>query len=109
MTLVVGAGLCRHHATASAAVEGVLELERRYPNLAGPKLIEDELGVVGSVVVSNPSVISPNDKVGATVVLSNQSVEDGFAWTGVAHRGRIDRQDRPVFWIVIVEQDLVAA
>src|SRR5260370_23949154 len=104
MTLVVGAGLCRHHATASAAVEGVLELERRYPNFAWPKLIEDELGIVGSVVVSNPSVVSTNDKVGTPVILANQRVKDGFTRTGVAHRGRIDRQDRAVLWVVIVEQ-----
>jgi hypothetical protein len=48
----------------------MLEEERRDVELLGRELLEDVLSIVGAVVASNPGVATPDDEVGAAVVLA---------------------------------------
>ena len=48
-------------------------------------MVEDLLGVVGSVEVAYSGVVSAYDEVGAAEVFSDDGVEDGFAGACVAH------------------------
>src|ERR1044071_6517663 len=79
---VVRAGLRRGHRAARAAVEGVVEEERRDAQLFRPELVEDVVGVVGAVVAPHPRVVAPDDEVRAAVVLPHERVEDGLARAG---------------------------
>src|SRR5436305_9146332 len=69
--VVVGAmraGLARRHPLALVAPEGMLEEERLDAELVDVELVEDQLGVVGAVVVADARVIPPDGEVGAAGV-----------------------------------------
>jgi len=59
------------------------------------KFAEDVVGVVSAVIVADPGVVAPNDKVRASVVLADDGMKDRFARPGISHRRRIDGQKGP--------------
>src|SRR5215204_315100 len=115
MFFVVGAGFGSPHALALEAEEGVFEEERGQPDLFFLELVEDVLGVVVAVerltagVLAGSGVVAPDDEVGATVVLTADSVEDRLAGSPVAHRRGEDREHRAVFGVVTFQYSLVGA
>src|SRR5918998_592460 len=106
--LAVRTRLGGRHTLAVEAEEGVLEKEGGYPQLLLLELLEDVLGVVGAVVAAHPCVVSTHYEVRAPVVLAAHSVEDRLPRPSVAHRCRKDREDRPAFGIIALQDDLVA-
>src|SRR5918996_3857089 len=104
----VRAGLGRRHLAAGPAPEGVLEEHRLDVELVRLELVEDELGVVGAVVVADAGVVSADDEVRAAVVLAADRVPDRLPRAGVAHRGREGGDDDPVAGVVVVDEDAVA-
>src|SRR3954453_20958996 len=107
--LSVRAGLARRHPLALVAPEGVLEEEWLDAELVDVDFVEDQLRVVGAVVVPDTSVVAPDDEVGAAVVPASDRVQDGFARTGVVHLRGEDAEDDPVVRVVVLHQDLVTA
>jgi hypothetical protein len=87
----------------------VLVKEDVDPELAFSERIEDSVGVVGAVVVTDTRVIAPHDEVGTAVVLAKDRVQDGLARARVAHREREHREQRALRREVLVEEDLVAS
>src|SRR5207249_3120576 len=85
----VRAGPGRGHGAAGGAVEGVLEADDLYPELARLVAVEEQLRVVGAVVAADPGVVPPHDEVGAAEVAPDDGVEDRLARAGVAHPGRV--------------------
>jgi hypothetical protein len=67
------------------------------------ELVEDELGVVGPVVIADAGVVAPDDEVGAAVVLATDGVPDSLPWAGVAHGRREGRHDDPVAGVVTLD------
>jgi hypothetical protein len=61
----VRAGLRGRHLPADAAVEGVLEEHRLDVELVRLELVEDQLRVVGAVVVADAGVVAADDEVRA--------------------------------------------
>src|SRR5215207_5656009 len=106
--LAVRARLRGRHPLAVETEEGVLEEERRYPELLFLELLEDMLGVVGAVVAPDPRVVPAHDEVRAAVVLAAHRVEDRLPRTRVPHRRREDRQDGAVPRVITLQDDLVA-
>ena len=104
----VRAGLRRRHRAADAAEEGVLEEHRLDPELVRLELVEDQLRVVGAVVVADPRVVAADDEVRAAVVLAADRVPDRLARAGVAHRGREGRDEHAVGGVVVLDQHAVA-
>src|SRR5215213_3608987 len=100
----VWACLRRRHLTAHSAVERVLEEHRLDVELVRLELVEDQLRVVGAVVVADAGVVAPDDEVRAPVVLPADRVPDRLPGPGVAHRSRKRRQDDAVGGVVLVEQ-----
>src|SRR5262249_27525552 len=72
VVLLVGAGLGGGHAHAAAAVEGVLEHERLDADLVATVVVEDLLRVVGSVIVADAGVVTPDDEMRAAIVLADE-------------------------------------
>ena len=107
--LRVGAGLRRAHALALVAPEGVLEEQRRDPELVDVDVVEDPLRVVGAVVVTDARVVTADDEVRAAVVSADDRVQDRLAGAGVVHLARVDAEHHVVGVVVVVHQDLVAA
>ena len=68
---VVRAGLRRGHPSTSAAVESVIEEEWRDGQFLRLKLVKDMMGIVGTIIVTYAGVIPTDDKVRATVVLTD--------------------------------------
>ena len=68
------------HLTADLAPEGVLEQHRLDFELLRLELVEDELRIVGAVIVADARVVAPDDEVRAAVVLAE------IAWK-IASRG----------------------
>jgi len=66
----------------------VLEEHRLDVELVRLELVEDQLRVVGAVVVADAGVVAADDEVRAAVVLAADRVPDRLARPGVAHRGR---------------------
>ena len=71
------------------------------PSSPGVELVEDLLRVVGAVVVADAGVVAADDEVRAAVVLAHDRVEDRLARAGVAHRRRVDGQQRAVRRVVV--------
>src|SRR5438552_8179692 len=107
--LAVSAGLGRGNAVAGAAIESVLEEQRRDAELAGVKFSEDFLRVVRAVIAAHPGVVAADNEMRATKVLSHQRVEDGLTRARVTHGSRIKRQHDAVARIVVLNQRFVAA
>src|SRR5215207_7397045 len=106
--LAVRARLRGRHPLAVEAEEGVLEEQRRYPELLFLELLEDVLGIIGAVVAADPSVVPAHDEVRAAVVLAAHRVEDRLPGSRVPHRRREDRQDGAVPRVITLQDDLVA-
>ena len=87
----------------------MLEAKDVDPELRGRVGVEDPVGRVCVVVISDPRVVSPDDEVRAAVVAPHDRVEDGFLRPRVTHPGRVRRQQDAVRRVVPVEQLLVAA
>src|SRR5215213_2326146 len=104
---VVRAGLRRGHRAARAAVESVVEEERRDAQLFGLELVEDVVRVVGAVVTADARVVAPDDEVRAAVVLPHERVEDRLARPRVAHRRREHGEDGARGRVVVREDGLV--
>src|SRR2546426_1495349 len=64
--------------------------------------------VVRPIVTTNPDGIPPDDKVGAAVVLSNESVKESLSWPGIPHRPWKDRKEDPLCRKIVLHQYLVA-
>ena len=103
----VRARLRRRHLAAGLAPEGVLEEHRLDAELVRLELVEDELRVVGAVVVPDTRVVAADDEVRAAVVLAADRVPDRLPRAGIAHRGREGRDDDAVARVVAVDEDLV--
>src|SRR5438270_1648449 len=54
-------------------------------------------------------MITTNDEVRATIVLTHQGIENGVTRTGIAHSSRQHSQDSTICRIVVGKQHLVAA
>ena len=55
----------------------MLEFQDRHADLLGHiELIENLLGIVGAVIISNPGMIAADDEMGAAVILADQGVQD---------------------------------
>src|SRR5215207_3754635 len=104
---VVRASLGRGHRAARAAVEGVVEEERRDAQLAVLELVEDVVRVVGAVVAADARMVAPDDEVRAAVVLPHERVEDGLARAGVPHRRRQHGEHGARRRVVVAEDGLV--
>ena len=98
----------RRHRAARLAPERVLEEHRLDVELVRLELVEDQLRVVGAVVVADAGVVAADDEVRAAVVLAADRVPDRLARAGVAHRGRERGEHDAVGRVVAVEQDAVA-
>ena len=104
----VRARLRRRHRAAGLAPERVLEEHRLDPELVRLEVVEDELRVVGAVVVADARVVAADDEVRAAVVLAADRVPDRLARAGVAHRRRERRDDDAVGRVVLVDEHAVA-
>src|SRR5438552_1681517 len=82
----VRARLRRRHRTARLAPERVLEEHRLDVELVRLELVEDQLRVVGAVVVADAGMVAADDEVRAAVVLAAERVPDRLARAGIAHR-----------------------
>ena len=74
----------------------------------GCELVEDELRVVGAVVVAHARVVAADDEVRAAVVLAADRVPDRLARPRVAHRRRERGEEDAILGVVAVEQRPVA-
>src|SRR5690349_7343144 len=104
----VRAGLRRRHLAADLAEERVLEEHRLDVELVRLELVEDQLRVVGAVVVADAGVVAADDEVRAAVVLAADRVPDRLARAGVAHRRREGGDEHAVGGVVAVHEDAVA-
>ena len=104
----VRARLRRRHRAAGVAPERVLEEHRLDAELVRLELVEDELRVVGAVVVADARVVAADDEVRAAEVLAADRVPDRLARACVAHRGRERGHDHAVGRVVVVDEDAVA-
>jgi len=86
------------------AKECGIELERNDLQIGRREALEQLLRVERSIETSNAGVIPSDDEMRDTVVLSHQRVEDGFARSRVAHRGRKRGEQRSIAWIVLLDQ-----
>src|SRR5215813_2451653 len=100
--LIVRTGLARSHPVALAAEEGVVKKHRRDLQFAGLERAEDELRVVGAVIIAHARVIAPDDEVRAAVVLPDDRVEDRLARPGVAHRRGQHRELRSRLRVIVL-------
>ena len=107
--LRVRAGLRRAHPLAFVAPEGVLEEQRRDPELVDVDVVEDPLRVVGAVVVTDARVVTADDEVRAAVVAADDRVQHRLTRAGVVHLARVDAEHHVIGVVVVVHQDLVAA
>src|SRR6266702_4384916 len=82
---------CRHRA-AYAAPERVLEEHRLDSQLVWLELVEDELRVVGAVVVADARVVAPDDEMRAAVVLAADRMPDRLPRARIAHGRREGRE-----------------
>src|SRR4030095_57632 len=103
----VWASLARRHSPAGPAIESVVKKEWRDPQLLRFELVEDLMCVISSVVIPDTGVISSDDEMRATVVLTYQRMKDRFTWTGVPHRCWHDRQNGSCRWVIAGEYRLV--
>src|SRR5438874_7365789 len=86
----------------------MLEEHRLDVELVRLELVEDQLGIVGAVVVADAGVVAADDEVRAAVVLAADRVPDRLAWPRVAHR-RGERAQHDAFRrVVAAEQHAVA-
>src|SRR6266542_6903673 len=86
--------LTRGHCGTRPAIESVVKNQWCNTQHFRFELDEDVLRVIRYVVATDSGMIATHDEVRAEVVLSNQSMKDRFARTGVAHCGRHNRKDR---------------
>src|SRR3954452_5179331 len=107
--LSVRAGLARRHPLALVAPEGVLEEEWLDAELVDVDFVEDQLRVVGPVVVPDARVVAADDEVGAAVVTARDRMQDGLPRAGIVHLRGEDAEDDPVLGVVVLHQELVAA
>src|SRR5258708_32674789 len=84
----------RSHRATRSTIEGVIEEQRCYAEFFRLKLVEDVVCVVSTVEVADSGMVAPDNEVRATIIFTNQGVEDRFAWSSVAHRGRQDCKNR---------------
>src|SRR5689334_6741525 len=99
---IVRACLMRGHCIAGSAVEGVVEEDRSDSQFSSIKIGEDELSIVGAVIVTNASVIATNDEVRAAVVFAHDGVEDGFTRASIAHGSGEHAKNDPIRRIVVL-------
>src|SRR5260370_28628558 len=59
---IVGTGLRRRHSVALPAVKSDVDLQRLRMKCTRPQLIEDEMGIEGTVVVADAAVVAPDAK-----------------------------------------------
>src|SRR5579875_3243120 len=109
LVAVMWTGLGRGHTVTGAAEEGVVEEHGRDAQFGRVKVGEDVVSIISTVVVADTGVVAAYDEVRATIVLTHQRVEDGFAWAGVAHGSRQHAQNHALARIVVFQQHLVAA
>src|SRR5437763_13907833 len=100
--------LRRRHLRAGLAPESVLEEHRLDVELVRLELVEDQLRVVGAVVVADTGVVAADDEVRTAVVLAADRVPDRLARPRVAHGGRERREDDAALRVVVLEQDAIA-
>ena len=74
----------RDDAVAASAVKGTMESEDIDAQLA-IKLPCQLVSIVLAIVGSDPSVVTPDDKMGASIVAANYRMEYGLARTSVSH------------------------
>ena len=86
---IVRAGFSRRHAIALAAIKRDVDLQRLGVKRAGPKLVENVLQIVGTVVVADTGMIASDNKMRTAEVLTNERMKQRLARTGIAHLDRI--------------------
>ena len=75
MFWVVGTGLRRRHSATLPAIKSDVNLQRFSSKRAIPQLIEDVMGVEGTIVVADAGMVTPYDKVRATKILANEGMK----------------------------------
>src|SRR5579884_184309 len=105
----VRAGLRGRHRVTDAAEEGMIEAHRRDAQFRRVELGKDALGIEGTVVVANASMIASDDEMRAAVILAHQGVEDGFARPRVPHGGGEHSQNHAIRRVVVLKEHFVAA
>ena len=73
MFRIVGTGLACRHSVTLAAVEGDVDLQRSGLKRAVPQLVEDVMGIEGTVVVADPGMVAPDDQMRAAEILANDA------------------------------------
>src|SRR5258708_9846726 len=87
------ARFARSHRATRSTIERVIEEQWRYAEFFRLKLVEDVMSIIRTVVVADSRMVAPNNEMRAPIIFTDQRVEDRFAWSGIAHRGRPDRKD----------------
>src|SRR5258706_2641264 len=87
------ARFARSHRATRSTIERVIEEQWCYADFFRLKLVEDVMCIIRTVVVTDSRMVAPNNEMRAPIIFTHQRVEDGFAWSGISHRGRQDRND----------------
>ncbi len=92
----MGTGLGGGHAAAGHAMEDLVEQERRDAQLLRRQRGDQPLSVERTVVGADAGLVSPDDKVGAAVILAHERVQESLPWAGVPHGRDEGRQQHAV-------------
>src|SRR3954452_21865847 len=102
MLRIVRACLRCRHPVAFAAVKSDVDLESPGLKCTVPKLIEDVMGIEGTIIAADSRVVAPDDEVRATKILANEGMKQRLARTRVAHLDAVARlNDCPRAEIVV--------
>jgi hypothetical protein len=85
----------------------MLEEHRFDVELVGLELVEDELCVVGAVVVAYAGVVAADDEMRAAIVLAADCVPNGLARPRVAHRRRKRGHDDTILRVIAADEHAV--
>ena len=76
--------MCRH-APALVTIKSDIYFQRYRLQTSFWYLIKNFVGIEWAIVTSHTCVITPHHKVGATKILSEQSVQQSFPWSSISH------------------------
>src|SRR5215831_782133 len=93
MLRIVRTGFRRRHSVTLAAVESDVDLQRFGSKRAVPQLVEDVMRIERAIVIADPGMVAPNDKVRATEILADERMEQRLSRTCITHFDGIARLD----------------